>query len=173
MPRLGYKGVIWAIAHCLCRLMWKILHDGISYIERGTEASPQAKKRRAQKLTQALRKLGFQVTLNPLTPTAYLRERPPVVDLVPTKPAGQSGPKFATMKNRIVIKGPGWHTGPETDDKGLPHGSKVSPNSCVLLDTQALQTPIAFINPDVEAFGILVAVVAIGHMPSILEPATI
>jgi hypothetical protein len=70
MPRLGYKGAIWAIAHRLCRLVRKILHDGISYIEQGADITPQARKRRAQKLTQALRKLGFQVTLNPLTPIA-------------------------------------------------------------------------------------------------------
>ena len=51
MPRLGYKGAIWAIAHRLCRLIWKILHDGISYIEQCAEPAPQAKKLRAQKLT--------------------------------------------------------------------------------------------------------------------------
>ncbi len=68
MPGLGYKGAIWAIAHRLCRLVWKILHDGVSYIEQGAETTPQAKKRRAQKLTQALRKLGYQVTLTLMPP---------------------------------------------------------------------------------------------------------
>jgi len=29
LPRLGYKSAIWAIAHRLCRLIWKILHDGV------------------------------------------------------------------------------------------------------------------------------------------------
>lgn len=61
--RLGYKGAIWAIARRLAGLVWKILHDGISYVEKGTETTPQAKKRRAQKLAQSLRKLGYQVTL--------------------------------------------------------------------------------------------------------------
>ncbi len=42
--------------------------DGIRYVEQGEETNPQAKKRRAQKLTQALRKLGYQVTLAPITP---------------------------------------------------------------------------------------------------------
>ena len=28
MPRLGYKSAIWAIAHRLCRVVWKILHEG-------------------------------------------------------------------------------------------------------------------------------------------------
>jgi transposase len=26
LPRLGYKAAIWAIAHRLCRLVWKVLH---------------------------------------------------------------------------------------------------------------------------------------------------
>lgn len=69
LPKLGYKGAIWAIAHRLARLVWKILHDRVPYIEQGTETNPRAKKRRAQKLAQALRKLGYAVTLNPITPT--------------------------------------------------------------------------------------------------------
>ena len=68
--RLGCKGAVRAVAHRLCRLVWKILHDGINYIGQGTETPPQAKKRRAQKLTQALRKLGYQVTLTPVIPAA-------------------------------------------------------------------------------------------------------
>jgi transposase len=65
LPKLGYKGAIWAIALRLARLLWKILHDQVSYIEKGTETTPQARKRRAQILTSALRKLGYQVTLTP------------------------------------------------------------------------------------------------------------
>lgn len=68
LPKLGYKGAIWVVAHKLGRLVWKILHDGASYIEQGQEANPKAKKRRAQKLAQALRKLGYSVTLTPITP---------------------------------------------------------------------------------------------------------
>lgn len=68
LPRLGYKGAIWAIAHRLCRLLWKVLHDGVQYVEKGEETNPRAKKRRAQKLAQALRKLGYQVQLTPITP---------------------------------------------------------------------------------------------------------
>ena len=68
LPKLGYKGAIWAIAHRLGRLVWKILHDGIRYVEQGLETNPKAKKRRAQKLAQALRKLGYQVTLAPINP---------------------------------------------------------------------------------------------------------
>jgi transposase len=68
LPRLGYNGAIWAVAHKLGRLVWKILHDGVSYIERGEETSPQAKKRRAQKMVQALRRMGYKVEIS--TPIA-------------------------------------------------------------------------------------------------------
>lgn len=69
LPRLHYAGAVWAIAHRLGRLVWKILHDGVRYVEQGQETTPQAKKRRAQRLTQALRKLGYSVALTPLVPT--------------------------------------------------------------------------------------------------------
>lgn len=68
LPKLGRNGAIWAIAHRLGRLVWKILHDGVRYIEKGQETNPKAKKRRAQKLAQALRKLGYNVTLTPINP---------------------------------------------------------------------------------------------------------
>jgi len=68
LPKLGYKGAIWAIAHRLGRLVWKILHDGVDYVERGEASTPSATKRRAQKLAQALRKLGYTVTLTPIVP---------------------------------------------------------------------------------------------------------
>jgi transposase len=68
LPRLHYNGAIWAVAHRLGRLVWKILHDGICYLEKGEETNPKAKKRRAQKLTQALRRLGYNVSLAPIQP---------------------------------------------------------------------------------------------------------
>jgi transposase len=68
LPRLGYKGAIWAVAHRLGRVVWKILHDGVSYIEFGGETDPKAKQRRAKRLAQSLRKLGYQVTLTPINP---------------------------------------------------------------------------------------------------------
>jgi len=37
LPRLGYKSVIWAVAHRLCRLAWKILHEGVRFVEQGRE----------------------------------------------------------------------------------------------------------------------------------------
>jgi transposase len=68
LPRLTFNGAIWAVAHHLGRVVWVILHRRVRYVERGQETTPQARKRRAQKLTQALRKLGYAVTLSPLTP---------------------------------------------------------------------------------------------------------
>jgi len=68
MPKLGYNGAIWAIAHKLCRVVWKILHDSVPYLERGQESDPRTKKRRAQKMIQTLRKMGYKVELSLLTP---------------------------------------------------------------------------------------------------------
>jgi transposase len=48
LPRLGYKSAVWAIAHRLCLLVWKILHEGICYIEQGIEAEPKLLIHRAQ-----------------------------------------------------------------------------------------------------------------------------
>jgi transposase len=65
LPRLGYQSAIWAVAHRLCRLVWKILHEGVRYIEQGREVDPREKKKRAQMLARALRKLGYEVTITP------------------------------------------------------------------------------------------------------------
>src|ERR1700751_859271 len=65
LPRLGYKSAIWAVAHRLCRVVWKILHEGVRFIEHGIEPDPKAKMRHARRLAQALRKLGYQVTITP------------------------------------------------------------------------------------------------------------
>ena len=68
LPKLGYNGAIWAVAHRLARLVWKILHEGVSYIEQGEPTTPKARKRRAQHLAKALRDLGYAVTLAEVTP---------------------------------------------------------------------------------------------------------
>ena len=67
VPRLTYAGAIWAIAHRLGKLVWKILHDGVDYIEHGGGTTPAARKRHVQRLTQSLRNLGYTVTLTPNT----------------------------------------------------------------------------------------------------------
>jgi len=66
LPRLGYQKAIWAIAHRLCRLVWKILHDQVRFVESGEIQNPQNQKRRVQKMLQAFKNLGYSVQLTPL-----------------------------------------------------------------------------------------------------------
>jgi transposase len=73
LPRLGYQSAIWAVAHRLCRVVWKILHEGVRFIEHGIEPDPKAKMRHARRLAQALRKLGYQVTITPTNLTAGMQ----------------------------------------------------------------------------------------------------
>jgi transposase len=61
LPRLGYPGAVWAVAHRLARVIWKMLHDAIPYVEFGDLGTPQSRKRRFQKLIKDLRKLGYTV----------------------------------------------------------------------------------------------------------------
>jgi transposase len=65
VPRLGHAQAIGAIAHRLCRLIWKILHEGIRYEERGPAVSVEAKKVRTRKMIRELRALGYHVELLP------------------------------------------------------------------------------------------------------------
>ena len=65
--RLGHNKTIWAIAHRLCRLIWKILHQKVRYVEYGSRPNPQAVQKRANKLIKQLRSLGYQVQVQPVT----------------------------------------------------------------------------------------------------------
>ncbi len=67
--RMGHNKAIWAIAHRLCRLTWKILHQGVSYVEFGNRPNPRAVRKRASRLLRELRSLGYhlQVQAPPLT----------------------------------------------------------------------------------------------------------
>jgi hypothetical protein len=60
-PALDTQQAIGAIAHRLCRLIWKILHEGIRYEERGPAVSEEAKRVRTRKMIRELRSLGFRV----------------------------------------------------------------------------------------------------------------
>jgi transposase len=66
LPRLGYKQAIWAIAHRLCRLLWKILQEGARYEERGPAVSDKSKRRRAARMIKELQTLGYRVEGGPL-----------------------------------------------------------------------------------------------------------
>lgn len=63
VPRLGHGKAIGAISHRLCRLLWKILHEGASYEERGPAIVEQRKQVRTSKMIRELRRLGYRVDL--------------------------------------------------------------------------------------------------------------
>ena len=66
VAHLGHNKAIWAIAHRLCRLTWKILHQGVRYIEYGNRTNPKAVKTRMKKLIRELQSLGYLVQVEPL-----------------------------------------------------------------------------------------------------------
>jgi transposase len=59
--RVGHAQAIGVIAHRLCRLVWKILHDGVTYEERGPAVHKARAHRRAAKMIRELRSLGYCV----------------------------------------------------------------------------------------------------------------
>src|SRR5215813_9735596 len=60
-PVLRHKQTIGIIAHKLCRLVWKILHQGIQYEERGPEVKKASKQKRTRKMIQALRRISYRI----------------------------------------------------------------------------------------------------------------
>ena len=70
VPRLGHARAIGAITHRLCRLIWKILHQGIRYEERRPAVSVEAKKVRTRKMIRELRTLGYRIELISPAPVA-------------------------------------------------------------------------------------------------------
>jgi transposase len=66
VPRLGHKKAIWAVAHRICLLTWKILRQGVEYVEYGAARDPKALHRRTTKLIRTLRALGYQVSPPPV-----------------------------------------------------------------------------------------------------------
>jgi transposase len=65
--RIGHLKAIWAVAHSMCRVVWKILHDRVRYEERGEILNPKAAHQRKNRLIRHLRRLGYEVHLTPLT----------------------------------------------------------------------------------------------------------
>ncbi len=65
VPRFGHAQAIGAVAHRLCRLIWKILHEAVRYEERGPAVSARRTQRRAAKMIRELRSLGYRVELIP------------------------------------------------------------------------------------------------------------
>jgi transposase len=65
--RKGHFKAIWAVAHRICRITWKILHQGVAYEERGYRTNVQAVRQRTNRLIRDLRRLGYQVQLTRIT----------------------------------------------------------------------------------------------------------
>jgi transposase len=63
VPRLGHKQTIGVLAHRQCRLIWKILHQGIRYEERGPTVNTKSKQRHTTTMVRELRRLGYRVEL--------------------------------------------------------------------------------------------------------------
>ncbi len=70
--KIGHFKAIWAVAHRLCRITWKILHEGVTYEERGQRTNPQAVRKRANRLVRDLRRLGYQAQLTPANTAVIL-----------------------------------------------------------------------------------------------------
>lgn len=70
--RLGHAQAIGAIAHRLCRLVWKILHDRVVYEERGPAVNQVRTQRRAARMIRELRSLGYRVDLASATSESAL-----------------------------------------------------------------------------------------------------
>jgi len=61
VPRLGHGQAIGAITHRLCRLIWIILHQGVSYEGRRPAVSQKSKRRRMTRMIRELRTFGYEV----------------------------------------------------------------------------------------------------------------
>jgi transposase len=67
--RLGLQKALWAVAHRMLRLIWKLLHDKVDYLERGPRAWDQARiQRRMRNLKRQFAALGYQVTFQQAVP---------------------------------------------------------------------------------------------------------
>jgi len=61
VTRFGHNQTIGIIAHRICRLVWKVLHQGVRYQERGPAVSLKSKRDRAARMIRELRSLGYRI----------------------------------------------------------------------------------------------------------------
>ena len=67
----GRKLVIWAVAHRLLRVIWKILYHKVCYIEHGPRSgNVQAIQKRKRALVRQLQRLGYAVQITPIKDVA-------------------------------------------------------------------------------------------------------
>lgn len=68
LPRLGYTKAVWAIARHLAIVIWKVLHQGVEYVEYGMTQTPALAQRRLQRIKKQLRELGYSDELRIIQP---------------------------------------------------------------------------------------------------------
>jgi transposase len=66
LTRMNYQKAIWAVGHRICRVIWKILHEKVAYIEFGPSVSAKSRQTRTKRMIRELQRLGYQV--QPPTP---------------------------------------------------------------------------------------------------------
>jgi transposase len=71
--RKGVKVAIWAVAHRLLGVIWKILHHKVRYIEDGPRiGNLQAIQKRKRALLRQLRRLGYAVQITSIQDVAHV-----------------------------------------------------------------------------------------------------
>lgn len=68
--RLGYVKAIWAVAHRICIIVWKVLHKGERFVEFSGTRNPKAVQRAINHHLQALRRLGYPIPHSQQAPAA-------------------------------------------------------------------------------------------------------
>jgi transposase len=63
--RLGYVKAIWAVAHRICKIIWKILHKGDRFIEMSQTRNPKAIQRAINHHLKSLKRLGYSIPAAP------------------------------------------------------------------------------------------------------------
>jgi hypothetical protein len=63
VPRLGHNQTIGMMAHRLCRLIRKILHQRVCYDERGPGLSKKSRGYHTERMIRELRILGYRIEL--------------------------------------------------------------------------------------------------------------
>ncbi len=66
IPKIGVHKAIWAVAHRLLRIVWRILHLGEQYLERGCILQQAASvQRRFRRLAKHMALLGYTIQVTP------------------------------------------------------------------------------------------------------------
>ena len=61
ITHMDYQEAVWCVVHFMCKLVWKILHDGVRYEERGPGVDANNARRRQQRMIRNLKAAGYSV----------------------------------------------------------------------------------------------------------------